>query len=154
MTTMAVRFIDVCVLRGAGASLEVLLLQRARGATRAGSWEGVHGTIEAGETPDQAARRELHEETGLTPTAWYNLSRVEMFYRAAEDEVALIPVFAALVREGSEPELSGEHDSWVWQAPQMAVRCCTWPRFARTIDDAVRLLGGGDAGVVEQTLRL
>ncbi len=154
MTSVAVTLVDVCVLRGRGASLEVLLLRRAADAIRPGSWEGVHGKIESGETPVQAAQREMQEETGLTPTAWYNLSRVEMFYQAAVDEVALIPVFAAFVADGSDPILSEEHDTWVWQAPQMAMRCCTWPRFSRTIEDAVRLLGNGDAGVVDGVLRV
>lgn len=154
MSHVAVTLVDVCVLRGSGASLEVLLLRRAPDAIRSGSWEGVHGKIEPGETPVEAARREMQEETGLMPTAWYNLSRVEMFYRADLDEVALIPVFVAFVAADSDPILSAEHDTWVWQAPQMAVRCCTWPRFARTIEDAIRLLGQGDAGVVEDVLRV
>lgn len=154
MTTVAVTLVDLCVLRGRGTSLEVLLLRRAPATVRAGSWEGVHGRIEAGETPVEAARREMQEETGLTPTAWYNLSRVEMFYRADLDEVALIPVFAVFVADDSDPILSAEHDAWAWQAPEMAVRGCTWPRFGRTIEDAVRLLGHGDAGVVEGVLRV
>ena len=45
--------------------LQVLLLERA---DRKNFWQSVTGSIEAGETPDEAAIREVHEETGLVAT--------------------------------------------------------------------------------------
>ena len=45
--------------------LEVLLLERA---DRKNFWQSVTGSIEAGETPYEAAIREVHEETGLVAT--------------------------------------------------------------------------------------
>ncbi|MGD2166631.1 MAG: dihydroneopterin triphosphate diphosphatase [Gammaproteobacteria bacterium] len=45
------------------SSLEFLLLERVRPP---GFWQSVTGTLEWGETPAQAARRELREETGLS----------------------------------------------------------------------------------------
>lgn len=44
------------------ADLKVLLLERA---DKAGFWQSVTGSIEEGETPYQAAIREVQEETGL-----------------------------------------------------------------------------------------
>lgn len=44
------------------ADLQVLLLERA---DRPGFWQSVTGSLEAGETPRQAAIREVAEETGL-----------------------------------------------------------------------------------------
>ena len=43
----------------------VLLLKR-NGAPHAGTWGLPGGKIETGEAADEAARRELHEETGIT----------------------------------------------------------------------------------------
>jgi 8-oxo-dGTP pyrophosphatase MutT (NUDIX family) len=97
MTAVRVSLIDLYVLRGAGPSLECLVLRRAPGGRCPGSWETVHGHIEPGERPAETAVRELQEETGLTPLRLYNLSRVELFYVHRADEVALVPVFVAFV---------------------------------------------------------
>jgi len=146
--------VDVYVLRmGAGAT-EVLVLRRAPGERCAGTWETVHGHIDADETPVAAALRELREETGLTPERLYNVSRVETFYLHARDVVALIPVFCAIVPSGAPVALSGEHDRGQWLAPDEAAGRFAWPRERRALADALQLFGTGDAGNVEDVLRI
>ncbi|MBK9548259.1 MAG: NUDIX domain-containing protein [Gemmatimonadetes bacterium] len=154
MTTVAVSLVDVVVLRGRGESLEVLLLQRGPGGRCPGSWEMVHGHIEAGETPADAAQREVREETGVAPTRFYNLSRVELFYQHRVDEVAMVPVFVAFLPEDAEVVLSHEHAARQWCTPADARQRCAWAREARALDDAIRMLGSGDAGPIEDVLRL
>jgi len=100
LTNIRVDVIDAYLLRPGGSGLEVLVLRRAAGGRSPGSWETVHGHIEPGETPVQAALRELREETGLEPARLYNVSRVEAFYRHQTNEVVLIPVFAGWWRRG------------------------------------------------------
>ena len=155
MTGVRVAFVDTYALRGAGApSLEVLVLRRSPHGRRPGSWETVHGTIEPGETPVQASLRELHEETGFTPLRLYNVSRTEAFYQHASDEVALIPVFAAFVPPETALRLSAEHDRGEWLPPAEASRRFAWPRERRALEDILSILGGGDADLLEDVLRV
>ncbi|MEO7477504.1 MAG: NUDIX domain-containing protein, partial [Gemmatimonadales bacterium] len=114
MTSIRVSLVDLYVLRGAGLALECLVLRRAPGGRCPGSWEAVHGHIESGETPAEAARRELDEETGLRADRLYNLSRVETFYQHGLDEVALVPVFAAWVPPDATVRTGVEHDRFEW----------------------------------------
>jgi 8-oxo-dGTP pyrophosphatase MutT (NUDIX family) len=154
VTTIRVALVDVYVLRGVGSALECLVLRRAAGGRCPGSWEAVHGHIEAGERPAEAAVRELHEETGLAPLRVYNLSRMESFYLHRSDEVALVPVFAAFVSAEATVRLGPEHDRSEWLAPEAARRRFAWPREGRALEDILALLGGGDAGAVEDVLRV
>lgn len=153
MTTTRVDLIDVYVLRGAGAQLEVLALRRAAGGRCPGSWETVHGHIEDAELPQQAAMRELQEETGLVPARLYNLSRVETFYLHGSDHLSLVPVFAAFV-EPAEVRLGPEHDAFEWLSAASARGRFAWPRERRAVSDIEILLSGGDAGAVDDVLRV
>ncbi len=159
VTSVRVSLVDVYVLRqrkvGQGAaSVECLVLRRAAGGRCPGSWETVHGHIEDGERPAEAAARELREETGLAAEKLYNLSRVETFYQHRLDEVALVPVFVAFVDAESSVRLGGEHDAHEWLAADDAGRRFAWPRERRALEDAIQLLGSGQAGAVEDVLRV
>jgi 8-oxo-dGTP pyrophosphatase MutT (NUDIX family) len=153
-TTVNVSLIDLYVVRERGPALEVLLLRRAPGGRCPGSWEAVHGHIEADERPADAALRELREETGYEPLKLYSLSRVELFYQHGVDEVAMVPAFVAFVSADLPPILSTEHDDAAWLAPTEAQRRCAWPREARAIADTVRMLGAGHGGPIEDVLRI
>ncbi|HET9292943.1 MAG TPA: NUDIX domain-containing protein [Gemmatimonadales bacterium] len=155
MTAIRVSLVDVYVVRPARGGLEFLVLRRSpTGGRCAGAWEAVHGHIEADERPVEAARREMLEETGLTPERLYNLSRVEAFYQHHHNEVALVPVFAAVVHAGAQPVLGLEHDAAEWLEPPAAKGRFAWPRERRAVEDVMMLLGGGGAGALEDVLRI
>ena len=154
MTSVRTSLVDVYVLRGEGSSLECLVLRRGRGGRCPGSWETVHGHIEATERPPAAAQRELEEETGLVPVRLYNLSRVELFYQHRTDEVALVPVFAAFVAGDATVRLGVEHDGFEWLSLADARGRFAWPRERRALDDIVTLLESGNAGAVDDVLRV
>ena len=154
MTAVRVSLVDVYVLRRGGQGLRCLVLRRAAGGRCPGSWETVHGHIEEGERPWEAAARELEEETGLEAARLYNLSRVEAFYQHREDEVALVPVFVAFVAPDTAVRLGPEHDAHEWLVPEDAGARFAWPRERRALEDAVQLLGSGDGGPLEDVLRV
>jgi 8-oxo-dGTP pyrophosphatase MutT (NUDIX family) len=129
-------------------------LRRAEGGRCPGSWETVHGHIEEGEAPAEAAARELQEETGLTPARLYNVSRVELFYQHRIDEVALVPVFAVFVTHQASVRLGPEHDHFEWlPAPEAGSRFA-WPRERRALEDVIALFHGGNAGPLDDVLRV
>jgi dihydroneopterin triphosphate diphosphatase len=154
MTSVRTSLVDVYVVRMAGASMECLALRRAPGGRCPGSWESVHGHIEPAERPARAAVRELEEETGLAAERWYNLSRVELFYQHRTDEVALVPVFVAVVELDRPVRLGPEHDRFEWLTLADARTRFTWPRERRALEDIEILLHGGTAGPVDDVLRV
>jgi dihydroneopterin triphosphate diphosphatase len=154
LTEIRVAIVDVYVLRRAAGGWEALCLRRAPGERSAGTWETVHGHVDDGERPVDAAVRELREETGLAAERLYNVSRVESFYLHRQDVLALIPVFCALVADGAVARVSAEHDACEWLPADRATERFGWPRERRALGDALALLGGGDAGGFEDVLRV
>jgi ADP-ribose pyrophosphatase len=61
------------VVLARNAAGELLLIRQYRYAARKKLWEVVAGRIDPGETPLQAARRELAEEAGLAAKRWKKL---------------------------------------------------------------------------------
>jgi dATP pyrophosphohydrolase len=152
-TKIVAGVVEVYVIRHNGGDWRVLALQRAEEGKRPASWETVYGKIDSGERPEDAAERELSEETGLEPTALYNVT-VNSFYLHAKHTIQMCIVFAAFVPDDAEVVLGEEHQRYDWLSIDDACDRYTWPREAHSLRDARRLLATGDAGSVEDVLRI
>ena len=105
--------VSVVVLRGAGSDTQMLVARRA-GTYLTGVWSYIAGHVEPGETGWQTARRELFEETSLTPEALYATSFCEQFYVPRPDGIELVPAFVARVAGAAVVRLNGEHSAFRW----------------------------------------
>ena len=153
MTTIRIGVVDVYVIRPYRADWLVLSLQRSRETRCPGSWETVHGRIEAGERPEQAAVREVREETGLELERLYNVT-CQPFYLHTVGVVQMAVVFAAFVTEGSDVRIGVEHERYEWVSVADAAARFTWPREREALEHIRILLGTGDAGPAEDVLRV
>ena len=99
-----------------GASIAVLaqnkvLLVRRKRAPSAGLWSLPGGKIEGGESPREAARRELKEETGLEADVEGVLNRVAV---AASDQTYRLTVFYGRFTGGAlKPGGDADTAEWV-----------------------------------------
>ena len=144
--------VDVVVLRRVGRGWRVLTLRRAAGARSTGAWEIVHGSVEPDEAPVAAALRELREETGFTPERLYAIT-VNPFFLAKRGTVQLSVAFAAVVT-GTTPVLGAEHDAARWETFAAARKRLAWPRTHDLLAQVKWILRSGDAGAVEDVLRV
>jgi 8-oxo-dGTP pyrophosphatase MutT (NUDIX family) len=97
--------------------------------------------------------REVREETGLTVRRLYNVT-VQPFYLHRLATVELAVVFAAFVDRSEAVSLGEEHMRHEWLAPEEALERFVWPRERAALRDVLHLLGTGDAGPVEDVLRV
>lgn len=151
-TPVRVGVVDVFVVRAVGRGWRHLVLRRAAGTRCPGTWEAVHGKIERGESPTDAARREVREETGLEVRRLYSVT-VNPFFVVPTGTVELAVVFVAVVGRGALV-LSEEHDDHRWLAPAAARRRYHWPREREALDHIAVLFKGGTAGAAEDVLRI
>jgi 8-oxo-dGTP diphosphatase len=109
--------VDVAVGVLVDADGRFLLTSRPEGKVYAGYWEFPGGKLEAGETVEQALRRELHEELGITigeAVPW----RIELVdYPHARVKLNFCKVFA-----WSGAFEMREQQSMSWQDLPVAVR--------------------------------
>lgn len=86
--------VALCVVAEPGGSLSVLVIKRAYRGRNAGQWAIPGGRLEPGETAQQAALRELHEELGVRVDPADVLGLLDDF--PAASGFAITPVVATL----------------------------------------------------------
>ena len=153
VSQLSIGTIDVYVIRPLSEGWRILVLQRALDTRCPTAWEAVHGHIEKGEEPEDAALREVREEAGLEVTRLYNVT-VQPFYLHRTHTVQLAVVFAAFVDEPATITLGGEHQRAEWLTVDEALERFQWPREREALREIAHLLRTGDAGPVEDVLRV
>lgn len=90
----------------------VLLAQRPEGKSMAGLWEFPGGKVEAGETPEAALVRELHEELGIE--TWNScLAPLTFASHSYDDFHLMMPLFACRKWNGIPQGKEGQTLKWV-----------------------------------------
>lgn len=96
---------------------KILFVQRAAHKTQPGRWEVPGGKFETGETPQQCAKRELFEETGVQLDT---LSPRGTSYVCGDDCHYVFHLFKAKVKNKPLITLSQEHQNYAWLTPEEA----------------------------------
>jgi len=145
MPTIVSTIIEVCIFRFCENHPEYLVLKRSQNDTLyPGIWQIVTGTIHDGEKADNAALRELAEETGLTPQRFWTVPHANVFYSRTDDAMHLGPMFAVQVDPHAEPRLSAEHETCAWLSFDETLRRLVWPGQRRGIEIVEQFIAGGE----------
>jgi 8-oxo-dGTP diphosphatase len=109
------RLVLVAAVALVDADGRVLLAQRPEGKAMAGLWEFPGGKVEAGEIPEEALIRELHEELGID--TWASCLAPLTFASHAYPEFHLLmPLFACRKWQGTPAPR--EHAALKWVRPE------------------------------------
>jgi 8-oxo-dGTP diphosphatase len=131
------KFATLCYVRSNGKTLMIHRIKKLEDM-HAGKWNGLGGKLEPGETPEECARREIQEESGLRVSSlrWKGLLTFPQFSKQ-EDWYAFV-----FVADGFEGELSPSAEGelcWIndgelsalnlWEGDRIFLPWLVQPRF-------------------------
>jgi 8-oxo-dGTP pyrophosphatase MutT (NUDIX family) len=122
--------IDVvtCFLRFKG---KILILKRSEFVrTSKGRWAGVAGYVEKGETPEEMARKEIGEETGINDAKL--VKKGEPFSVRSETGAFRVHPFLFDV-DTDEVTIDWEHTEYVWIEPEDIEKYDTVPKLPKSL---------------------
>lgn len=117
------------------AARRVLLLHRTLHWT---GWEPVKGSVEKGESVEDAARREVREETGLELSSLVKLERRIAFTTPQGVERSLDCLIGLTTERAVR--CGPEHDTSAWMSPGEARKRMTYPNLLPLLDDMEHFL--------------
>jgi len=123
---MQIKLVEAHVIRLKNNILEFLLLKRSPSESYPNLWQMVTGSIQEGETAYQTAIREIREETSLIPEKLWIIPNINAYYSPKDDPIYHIPVFAALVNENHEVNISSEHSEFIWAPYEKSHKLLAW----------------------------
>lgn len=124
-----------------GRDWEVLVLRRP--PSKASVWAPVTGNVEAGESDDKAAGRELQEETGLAAlAAIYPVGHTNRFQKEVKGSPVAFEetLWAAIVPLGAPVKLSQEHVEFRWVGGAQAIEIVAYEGCKEGVRLALRAL--------------
>jgi len=115
--------VDACIFRKRAGRLQVLLVQRAR-SPYAGSWALPGGFVAIDEELEEAARRELEEETGLTDVSLEQCGTFGRVDRDPRERVISVAYVGLLQDDDHRPEAGSDARDVAWfpvdEIPELA----------------------------------
>ncbi len=106
---------------------KILLLQRSIRQSQSGTWGLPGGKLEKGETHEQAALRELFEETHIALSPQQIVSPMKPFFIRTQELSYTFHVFYMPLAQMPNLLLSPEHAAYAWTSVQEALQ---WPLMA------------------------
>lgn len=112
-----------------GTEAQELLLMRRTTRRFNGKWFPVEGLVDSGEATEEAALREVREETSLTVERLYREQVEPMLFRSE----VFIYIFVGFVAPSADVILNPEHDAYEWLSPVLALQRLSLPEQQATL---------------------
>jgi bis(5'-nucleosidyl)-tetraphosphatase len=113
----------------------------------AGHWDFPKGAVEKGETQEQAAKREILEETGIRVDSFIPGFRkeIEYYYRRQNNLAHKRVIFFLATTNESKVRISYEHSGYDWLTFDQLIRRLTFENAKNVLREANSFLANQEA---------
>lgn len=113
----------------------------------AGHWDFPKGAVEKGETLEQAAKREIFEETGIRVNSFIHgfKKEIEYYYRRQNNLAHKRVIFFLARTEESRVRISFEHSGYDWLTFDQLLRRLTFENAKNVLREANSFLARPEA---------
>jgi bis(5'-nucleosidyl)-tetraphosphatase len=113
----------------------------------AGHWDFPKGAVEKGETQEQAAKREIMEETGIRVDAFIPgfKKEIEYYYRRQNNLAHKRVIFFLAVTSETKVRISFEHSGYDWLTYDQLLRRLTFENAKNVLREANAFLAKQEA---------
>ena len=131
------------VYRGSGDNTEVVIIR----AVPEKRWQLPKGLIDDGETPEEAAVREVREESGMNAEIIASLETIEYWFTANWDNNVrrihkFVHFFLMQYKDGDGSDHDHEVDEVRWVTVDEALRTLNFPTERDLVRKAAAMIGG------------
>lgn len=105
-------------------------------------WDFPKGHLEQGESEQQAAAREIEEETGIGEISFFPgfKERIQYYFRVKDKTVFKTVVFFLVLTKKKEIKISFEHEGFIWLPFEQAMKKLKFANARRILSRAQRFL--------------
>lgn len=125
------RLVDVYPYHEEQKQVKFLIFKRTSEVIYPNQWRMIGGKAKESEKFSEAALRELHEESDLTPLKFWTIPSLNQFYDPKTDTLCQIPAFAAEVNPEDSITLNHEHSEYQWILEDEIDDHIKWPEQRR-----------------------
>ncbi len=108
-------------------------------------WDFPRGLIEKGEQPEETAKREIKEETGIIEIKFIEgfKEKIKWFYKKEGKTISKEAVYFLAETRTQEIKISNEHNNYKWCTYEEALKLITYKNTKNILEKAQNFLNSG-----------
>ena len=138
------------IIKKENKDISYLLLHKKQHEQYSELWDFPRGVIEKGEKPEETAKREIKEETGIITLKFIEgfKEKIKWFYRKYGKTISKEATYFLAETKTQEVKISKEHDNYKWCSYEEASKLITYKNTKVILEKANKFLNSASYKII------